>query len=156
MRQPLTGHLVPRAVSRRGACRLAALSAALVLALAGCSSFNPPPANAVDPNLSPANYKGMILTFLQTNAAGIAGAVSAELSPAMLRPFGTENRYVACLNAAGTDFRKQPWHWQKMFVFYGGEITQFVDATDEGCKGAAFAPFPELLAMLAQLRSKQK
>ncbi len=91
------------------------------------------------------------MTFVQTNASGMVGATSAELSAPALRPFGSESRYVACLNAAGPDWRKQ-----KMFVFYGGEINQFIDASEEACKGAPFAPFPELPAMLAQIRSKQK
>ena len=91
------------------------------------------------------------MTFLQINAYGMVGATSAELAAPALKLFGTESRYVACLNAAGTDWRKQ-----KMFVFYGGEINQYVDATEEGCKGAAYAPFPELPAMLAQIRSKTK
>jgi hypothetical protein len=156
MRRRQNGYFGPPGGRHPVAHPLSGLSAALVLALGGCSSFNPPPANAVDPNVYPANYKGMVMTFLQTNAADIAGAVSAQLSPPALRSFGTESRYVACLNADGTDYRKQNWHKEKMFVFFGGEINQFVDATEEGCKGAAFAPFPELLTMLAQIRSKQK
>jgi hypothetical protein len=151
MRQTPTAYANVGVLWRHGTRRLAALSAALVLALAGCSSFNPPPAAAVDPNIYPANYKAALMTFLQTNAYGMVGAISAQLSAPVLRPFGTENRYVACLNATGAD-----WHKEKMVVYFGGEINQFVDATEEACKGAAFAPFPELPAMLAQIRSKQK
>jgi hypothetical protein len=142
---------------RCGARRIAAFSAAVTLALGGCSSFNSPPVNGPDPNIYPANYKATMLTFLQTNAAGIVGTASAQLAPPTLRQFGSETRYVACLNASGTDdIRRESWHKEKMFVFYGGEINQFIDATEEGCKGAAYAPFPELPAMLAQLRSKTK
>jgi len=136
---------------------MAVFGAATALTLGGCSSFNGPPPNGVDPNVFPANYKAQLMTFLQTNAVGMVGVTSAQLAPPTLKPFGSESRYVACLNAAGADdIRRQNWHKEKMFVFYGGEINQFVDATDEGCKGAPYAPFPELPAMLAQLRSKQK
>ncbi|HLH91854.1 MAG TPA: hypothetical protein VKX28_25780 [Xanthobacteraceae bacterium] len=137
--------------SRHGAPKLRALGAALLgLALAHCSSFDaaPPPVNA---NLYPARYKATVLTFLQTNPYGMVGAISAELSPPVLKPFGTDSRYVACMHAAGPNWRKE-----KMVVFYGGEINQFVDATEEACKDAAYAPFPELIAMLAQLKAKPK
>jgi hypothetical protein len=152
MRQSPIAYVGRRAVGYRRARRLPALAAAFLLALGGCSSFNSAPATGPDPNINPAsNYRAVVMTFLQTNAYGMTGAVSAELSPPTLRAFGTESRYVACLNVAGTDWRKQ-----KMIVFYAGEINQVVDATDEGCKGAAFSPFPELPAMLAAIRSKQK
>ena len=136
---------------RRGTRKARALSAALLgLALAHCSSFNPapPPVNA---NLFPANYKATVLTFLQTNPYGMVGAISADLSPPVLKPFGTDSRYVACMRAAGPNWRKE-----KMVVFFGGEINQFVDATEETCKDAAYTPFPELTAMLAQLKAKPK
>jgi hypothetical protein len=151
MRQPPIAHFGPRVARRRGARPLAALSMVFAIACSGCSSFEAPPARGVDANLNPANYKADLMAFLQTNVHGLVGAVSAELAPPMLRPLGTESRYVACMNVAGKDWRRE-----KMFVFYGGEINQFVDATEEACKGAAFAPFPELPAMLAQIRSKQR
>jgi hypothetical protein len=143
MHQPPIAYSAPR--------RVWVLSAALLVALAGCSSFNPPPATAVDPNIYPANYKAALMTMLQTNPFGLVGAISAQLSAPALRPFGSDNRYVACLNVTGPD-----WHKEKMVVFFAGAINQFVDATEEACKGAAGAPFPELPAMFAQLKSKQK
>ena len=151
MRPPPIAYVAPRRVGHHGTPGLAALGAALLLALGGCSSFSTPPPTAADPNVYPANYKAALMTMLQTNPFGMVGAVSAQLSAPALRPFGSDNRYVACLNAAGPD-----WHKEKMVVFFAGEINQFVDATEEACKGAALAPFPELPALLAQLRSKQK
>jgi len=151
MRQLPTAYSDLRA-RRAGARRLPALGAVLVgLVLAQCSSFSTAPPPAVDPNIFPANYKASLMTFLQTNPYGMVGAISADLSPPVLKPFGSESRYVACMRAAGPNWRKE-----KMVVFYGGEINQFVDATEEACKDAAYAPFPELTAMLAQLRSKPK
>jgi hypothetical protein len=151
MPHPPIAYFARCVIGRRGARPLPALSAALVLALGGCSSFTPPPANGVDPNLQPSNYRAAVMTFLQTNAYGMVGVTSAELSAPALRQFGSESRYVVCLNAAGPDWRKE-----KMFVFYGGEINQFVEASEEGCKGVPFTPFPELPTMLAQIRSKPK
>jgi hypothetical protein len=121
------------------------------LALASCSSFGLGQSDqpATDPNTFPADFKSGLMTFLQTNPFGLVGAREASLSPPELRPFGNENRYVACLRVAGPDWRKE-----KMVVYYGGAINQFVDAS-ELCKSAAYQPFPELPAMFAQLRSKK-
>jgi hypothetical protein len=120
------------------------------LALAGCSSFGLGQSEPqIDPNTFPADYKSGLMTFLQTNPYGLVGAREAALSPLELKPFGNESRYVACLRVAGPDWRKE-----KMIVYYGGAINQFIDANDV-CKSAAYQPFPELPAMFAQLRSKK-
>jgi len=121
------------------------------LALAGCSSFGLGQSNQPepDPNIFPADYKSSLMTFLQVNPYGLVGAREAALSPPELKPFGNENRYVACLSATAPD-----WHKERMVVYYAGAINQFVDATDL-CKSAAYQPFPELPAMFAQLRSKK-
>ena len=125
--------------------------ALVALVLAGCSSFgigqsDPPP---VDPNVFPADYKAGLMAFLRNNPFNLVGAREAALSPPELKPFGNESRYVACLRAAAPDWRKE-----KMIVYYGGVINQFIDATDQ-CQSAAYQPFPELPAMFAQLRSKK-
>ena len=123
----------------------------MALALGGCASFglgqpDPPP---VDPNILPADYRAGLMTVLRTNPFNLVGAREAALSPPELKPFGNESRYVACLRVAGPDWRKE-----KMIVYFGGAINQFVDATDL-CKTAVYQPFPELPAMFAELRSKK-
>ena len=123
--------------------------AVLALALAGCSSFGlGSEPKAVDPNVFPANYKAGVITFLQVNPFGLVGTREASLSAPELKPFGNESRYVACLRVAGPDWRKE-----KMVVYFGGEINQFVDSTAEQCGRAAYQPFPELPAMFAQIKS---
>ena len=119
------------------------------LALAACSFGGQSDPKPVDSNIFPADYKADLLTFLRTNPYNLVGAREASLSPPELKPFGNENRYVACLRAASPDWRKE-----KMIVYYGGAINQFVDAT-ELCKSAAYQPFPELPAMFAELSSKK-
>jgi len=139
-------------LARLGGARAVSSSAAALLAMAltGCASFNaePPP---VDPNLMPANYKASVMTFLQQNPYGFIGVRAAELSAPELKPFGNENRYVVCLRAAGPDWRKE-----KMFVFYGGAINQFIDATPESCGSAGYQAFPEITTLLNQLGGKKK
>ena len=132
------------------ACRVAALA----LALAGCSglpgfgrSQEPP----VDPNAYPANYKTDLLDYLQNHASEVDGVRNASLSaPALTQLAGTESRYTACLRTEGAVARKD-----KMIVYYGGLITQYVDATGAQCATAAYQPFPELVAVVANMR-KQK
>ena len=120
------------------------------LALAGCSMFGSgQPDKPVDPNVFPADYKGSVMTFLQTNPFGLTGAREASLSPPELKAFGNDSRYVACLRVVGADWRKD-----KMIVYFGGAINQFVDAGEQ-CNGAAYQPYPELPTMFAQLRSKK-
>jgi len=122
----------------------------MVLALAGCSSFGGgQPDKPIDPNVFPADYKTGLISFLQNNPFGLVGARDASLSAPELKAFGNDSRYVACLQVAGTDWRKD-----KMIVYFGGAINQFVDAGEQ-CKGAAYQPYPELPAMFAVLRSKK-
>lgn len=143
----------PTACSPRGAPARAARAACIAmaaLALAGCSSFGSGPADKPEePNVFPADYKAGLMTFLQVNPFGLVGTREAALSAPELKAFGNENRYVACLRIAGPDWRKD-----KMIVYFGGAINQFVDADDK-CNGAAYQPYPELPAMFAQLRSKK-
>jgi hypothetical protein len=128
-----------------------AMAALTALALAGCGSFGfgGKDQPEVNPNLFPADYKSGLMAFLQNNPFGLVGTREASLSPPELKPFGNESRYVACLRITAPDWRKD-----KMVVYYGGAINQFVDAT-ELCNGAAYQPFPELPAMFAQLRSRK-
>jgi hypothetical protein len=141
----LRGRKPPRACALIGPAWGAAL-----LALAGCSSFrsDPPP---VDPNLVPTDYKARVMTFTQLNPYPLIGTREAALAPPTLQPFGNESRYVACLRMAGADFRKE-----KVFIFFAGEINQFVDATPPQCDKAAYQPFPELPSLLNTLSGQRK
>jgi hypothetical protein len=120
------------------------------LALAGCSSFGGGQADKpAEPNVFPADYKAGLIAFLQNNPFGLVGARDASLSAPELKAFGNDNRYVACLRVAGPDWRKD-----KMIVYFGGAINQFVDAGEQ-CNGAPYQPYPELPAMFALLRAKK-
>ncbi len=136
---------------RRGGRRAAAIAGAALLA--GCASFGggQKDQKTVDPNVMPANYKASVMSFLQQNPYALVGARTAELSPPELKAVGTDSRYVSCLRADGPD-----WHKEKMVVFYGGEINQFVDATPDTCGTAAYQPFPEITAMLNTLKGNKK
>jgi hypothetical protein len=121
-------------------------------ALAGCASFgshsDPPP---VDPNIYPADYKAIVMTFIQTDPYLLVGTQDAALSPPALQPVGTESRYFSCLRLSGPKIQKE-----KLIVFFSGKINQFVDATADQCHTAAYQPYPELPALLAKLSGSKK
>ena len=112
-----------------GALALAALASA------GCSNKEPV---RVDPNLFPTDYKSKIHKVLQTNLTDRSSFFGAAISQPVLKPFGSENRYVVCVRLSGS----KPG--EKMAIFFGGEVNQFVDAAQDGCKGVVYEPFPEL------------
>jgi len=92
----------------------------------------------VDPNLFPADYKSKVLKVLQTSITDRSSFFGAAISAPVLKPFGNENRYVVCVRLSGS----KPG--EKTAIFFGGEVTQFVDAAQDACKGAAYEPFTEL------------
>jgi hypothetical protein len=91
------------------------------------------------------------MSYLQLNPYPIVGTRETLLSPPALMQFGTESRYASCLRAISAGGRKD-----KLVVFYGGEINQFIDATSEQCGSAAYQPYPEAAAMLSAIRSGSK
>jgi hypothetical protein len=122
--------------------RYAGLSAVLLAAaLAGCSwNTQRPAAPAVDPNLYPQNYRKDVAIFLSQQLLDRADFHGARISPAVLKPVGGDSpRYVVCLVFNGHSEIKN-----KMAIFLGGEITQFVDSTPAQCGDAAYQPFTEL------------
>ena len=125
---------------------------ALASALAGCSGgvFGPKEEPRVDPNLFPSNYKTELVRYLETNPASYENTRETYLATPVLKPFGGQNRYVACLRVVGPDWRKE-----KMLIYYGGELNQFIDATPDMCGGAAYQPFPELTATLSRFGMKR-
>jgi len=118
--------------------------AALVLALAGCSSFrkeDPP----LEPNVMPANYRQNLLTFLQQQLTDPVGVREAFVSEPRLQPIGTESRYVACLRYNSKDgFGQYVGVKEYAAIYFNGSLTQYVPATPELCGRAAYVPFPEL------------
>ncbi len=124
-----------------GSCAAVFLAVTLGIAVAGCS-FNTkqPQAPAVDPNLYPQSYRKDVAIFLSQQLLDRADFRGARIAPAALKPVGGESpRYVVCLVFNGHSEIKN-----KMVLFLGGEITQFVDSTPEQCGDAVYQPFTEL------------
>jgi hypothetical protein len=116
------------------------LGALACTALVCCSMFDQKKDEPkVDPNLFPTDYKAKIITFLKTYLSERSAYSGALISSPVLKPFGTENRYVVCVRLVNGSKVGE-----KMATFFGGQLNQFVDADQSACTGAAYAPFVEL------------
>ena len=96
----------------------------------------------VDPNLFPTDYKAKIVTFMRTYLTDRSSYVGALVSPPFLKPFGADNRYVACVRLTSGSKAGE-----RMAVFFGGQLNQFIDADPGGCATVAYEPFRELEAV---------
>jgi len=123
------------------------LLSALVVALAACSQDK---VTTVDPNLLPARYKDEILDTLKTlfDKNDTQTVTNAVISDPALRPVGSEQRYTVCVRytAHGTAYNLAG-NAERIGIFYGGHLTQLIEATQEQCGNAAYKPFPELNAV---------
>jgi hypothetical protein len=115
-------------------CRIATF-----LILAGCSQFGKPEPEP-EPNTFPANYKADLMAYVRRNPEFLVDVTAASISAPALTQFGSQSRYVVCLRLDGPNGRKE-----KIAIFFSAMINQFVDATAEQCRAAAYQPFPELL-----------
>jgi hypothetical protein len=121
----------------------AGVAAALLAAtVAGCSGFGGPKkqdAALADPNSYPANYRSQITEFLLQSLTARADYRGALISQPVLKTVGDNQRYIVCLQFNGNSQLKN-----KVAIYYGGMISQFIDATPEQCSDAAYQPFKEL------------
>lgn len=136
----------------RGGTLAAALFGAL--ALSGCASQDLGPSSAElkaqweAQNIVPKDYKNDLLAFLRTylnDPTHVRNAGVAE--PTRMNVPGGE-RYVVCLryNARDTD-GKYAGMKEGAAVYVSAKLDRFIDVkrdAHELCKGAVYAPFPEL------------
>jgi hypothetical protein len=70
---------------------------------------------------------------------------NAYISDPALRAAGKVERYVVCVRSDSRNAYKQyTGNTDRIGIFYGGHLNQFIDATKEQCGNAAYKPFPEL------------
>jgi hypothetical protein len=118
---------------------------AAALALCACSSFTPEKEKPVEENLFPKNFKTAILDRLRSQLPDEKGIRGAFLAEPVLKPRDAITRYIACIRFDAKDDRGR-YQGNKEYAafFYGGELTQIVDATRGLCDKSAYQPFPEL------------
>jgi hypothetical protein len=107
------------------------------LVIAGCS-----PKPAVDPNVMPTDYRNQIATYLGTVLTDRADFRLSLIGAPVLRPVGASEHYIVCVMLNGHN-----QHKEKVVIYLGPNINQFVDAAPGQCTDAAYQPFKELAAL---------
>jgi hypothetical protein len=119
-------------------------SAALLLAasviIAGCSNTPKPATDAI---VLPTDYRNQIATYLGQVVIDRADFRNSLIGAPVLKQVGASEHYVVCVMLNG---RNQ--HKEKLVIYLGANINQFVDATPGQCADAAYQPFKELAALL--------
>jgi hypothetical protein len=121
-----------------------ALAATLGAVLAACSGLGREPPK-VDENLFPADYKKEIVNIMPSILADPTNIRGAFISEPALTSFGASSRYTACVRYNARKSRSEYSGSQdRLAIFHGGQLNQFIPATAEQCGKAAYQPFPEL------------
>jgi hypothetical protein len=108
------------------------------IAAAGCSKT---PA-AIEPNVMPTNYRDQIATYLGTLLTDRADFQTSLIGAPVLKSTGANEHYVVCVMLNGHN-----QHKEKVIIYLGPNINQFVDAAPGQCSDAAYQPFKELAAL---------
>jgi hypothetical protein len=120
----------------------AGLALVLLAMGAGCSSSNQKPEPAILPEVYPANYRNQVAALMMTILTDPADFRTAQIAVPISKQVGATSHYIVCVQLNG-----HPPQREKVAVYLGGSITQFVDAQPGECAGAAYQPFTELARM---------
>ena len=110
------------------------------LAIAGCSNTPKP---AADANVLPPDYKSQIATYLGQVVTDRADFRNSMIGSLVLKQVGSGEHYIVCVMLNGHN-----QHKEKVVIYLGANINQFLDATPGQCADAAYQPFKELAALL--------
>jgi len=117
------------------------LLAAVAVAGCGTAKKEQKTATIADPNAFPSNYRNQIARFLKLTLHDPTDFRGAFIAQPVLKPVGDGQHYVVCIQLNGHGQRKN-----KVALYLGGEITQYLDSTPAQCADAAYQPFKELEA----------
>jgi hypothetical protein len=128
----------------------------VVVALGGCSGGGPslgfgkstPPPAVTDPNVFPTKYRAEVVDFMRTWLNNPNNVKDAFISEPVMRPVAGTPHYVACVryNPRGVDNRYEGPQ-QRLAIFLGGRLTQFLPEDPSLCAGLSYQRFPELEAV---------
>lgn len=117
----------------------------LAFMLGACSGFggSSKPV-ATDPNILPKNYRQEIVDFMRFTLDNPVKIKDAFISEPTLKPVGGMTHYVSCVrfNPRNTEGQYQG-NTERMALFLGGRLNQFLPADGAACAGAAYQRFPE-------------
>jgi hypothetical protein len=122
----------------------------LALMLGACSGFggSSTPA-AIDPNTFPKNYRQEVADFMRVSLEDPVKIRDAFISEPALKPVARATHYVACVrfNPRNTQGQYQG-NTERMALFLGGRLNQFLPMERDACAGAAYQRFPEAEALV--------
>jgi hypothetical protein len=110
------------------------------IAIAGCSNT---PKLEVDANVMPTDYRNQVATYLGQVVTDRADFRSSMIGSPVLKQVGANEHYIVCVMLNGHN-----QHKEKIVIYLGPNINQFIDATPGQCADAAYQPFKELAALL--------
>jgi hypothetical protein len=110
------------------------------LAIAGCSNTPKPEAEA---NVMPTDYRNQIATYLGQVVTDRADFRNSLVGSPVLKQVGASEHYIVCVMLNGHN-----QHKEKIVIYLGPNINQFIDAVPGQCADAAYQPFKELAALL--------
>ena len=93
----------------------------------------------------PDNYRAELLAFLKTYLNNPVGVHEAAMAEPALRDVNGKNRYVVCLRYSMRESDgsyREPR--ERAVLFFNGRLDRMAENGGELCKGAAYAPFPEM------------
>jgi hypothetical protein len=125
------------------AAAIARSGIALVLAsmaIAGCSNTPKP---AADATVMPTDYRNQIATYLGLVVTDRADFRNSMVGSPVLKQVGASEHYIVCVMLNGHN-----QHKEKIVIYLGPNINQFIDAVPGQCADAAYQPFKELAALL--------
>ena len=128
--------------------------ALLLFALSGCSgtggSTRPTPAPAAaDPNVLPNNHREQVVDFMRVFLVDPVKVRDAYISDPALKPYGGSTHYASCVRYNPRDSNGQyEGNTERVALFLGGRLNQFLPATPELCRGVVYQRFPEAEVMV--------
>jgi hypothetical protein len=122
---------------------LAGVTAALALAACSRMLYQPPP--PPDPLLVPTNYRQQIVEFMPQLIDDPSDMRDTAITEPAVRPVGGVNLYTACVRFNPKQSRTEYFGVrERLAIFHGGTLTQFIPADAGQCAKVAWQPFPEL------------
>ncbi len=120
---------------------------------AGCSVFEKSPDKLppVEFNLPPTNTRAGMLALLEKQLVDPVGVRDAYITEPKLQPVGTESRFVVCVRYNAKDgFGQYTGSLDYIAIYFAGRVNQYIPASPDQCRNAAYQRFPELEALKAR------
>ena len=117
----------------------------LALMLGACSGFggsSKPP--ATEANTLPKNYRQEVADFMRLSLDNPVKIKDAFISEPVLKPIAGMPHYVSCVRFNPRDTQGQyQGNTERIALFLGGRLNQFLPMERDACAGAAYQRFPE-------------